>query len=163
MEAYSLLDAIDIAILRELQQDSRISNAELARRVELSPPAVHARIRRLEETGIICGYVAQVNREAIGYDMLCFIQVSMQTHDPETIKSFRAMIADMPEVLECHQLIGDIDYLIKVVIINKHDLQRFLMERLTPIPGIARIKTSISLTEVKSTTNLPIPSNQPPE
>jgi DNA-binding Lrp family transcriptional regulator len=158
VEVYSFLDPIDITILRELQQDSKISNAELARRVNLSPPAIHARIRRLEETGVICGYAALINREAVGYDMLCFIQVSLQTHDPQTVRAFRAQIADMPEVLECHQLIGDIDYLLKVVIINKADLQRFLMERITPIPGVARVKTSLALTEIKSTTVLPIPN-----
>lgn len=151
------LDPIDIAILRELQADSKISNAELARRVELSAPAVHARIKRLEDLAIIQGYAALVNREAIGYDMLCFIQVSLQKHNPETVQSFRSQIAAMPEVLECHQLIGDIDYLIKVAIRNKGDLQRFLMERLTPMHGIARFTTSISLDEIKSTTVLPIP------
>lgn len=134
-----------------------MSVAELARRVNLSPPAVHARIRRLEEQGVIQGYVALINRETLGYDMLCFIQVSLQTHSSEKVRDFRERVANMPEVLECHQLIGDIDYLLKVVIINKTDLQRFLMERLTPIPGIARIKTSLALTEIKSTTEVPIP------
>lgn len=158
VEHYSELDPIDIAILQALQHSSKISNAELARRVQLSPPAVHARIRRLEEIGVICGYVTLIDPEALGYDMLCFIQVSLQTHDPETVRAFRDTVAKMPEVLECHQLIGDIDYLLKVVIVNKADLQRFLMERLTPLPGVARIKTSLSLTEIKSTTVLPIPN-----
>src|SRR5687767_4382141 len=90
--------------------------------------------------------------------MLCFIQVSLQTHEPDTVKAFRALVANMPEVLECHQLIGDIDYLLKVVIVNKGDLQRFLMERITPIPGVARVKTSLALTEIKSTTVIPIPN-----
>ena len=152
------LDTIDIEILNVLQHDSKISNAELARRVNLSPPAIHARIRRLEDTNIICGYAALINREAVGYDMLCFIQVSLQTHEPDTVKAFRARVANMPEVLECHQLIGDIDYLLKVVIVNKGDLQRFLMERITPIPGVARVKTSLALTEIKSTTVIPIPN-----
>jgi len=156
LEYYSQLDQIDLTILRELQEDSKISIAELARRVSLSPPAVHARIKRLEDMDIICGYVTLIQREAIGYDMLCFIQVSLQTHNPDTVKAFRLQIAEMPEVLECHQLIGDIDYLLKVVIKNKSDLQRFLMERLTPIEGLARVKTSMSLTEIKSTTVLPL-------
>ncbi|MDQ7026405.1 MAG: Lrp/AsnC family transcriptional regulator [Anaerolineae bacterium] len=159
MEYYSVeLDAVDIEIVNALQNDSRVSNAELARRVNLSPPAIHARIRRLEETGVICGYAALISREAVGYDMLCFIQVSLQTHSPEKVQAFRSQVANMPEVLECHQLIGDIDYLLKVVIVNKADLQRFLMERITPIPGVARVKTSMALTEIKSTTVLPIPN-----
>lgn len=156
VEYYSQLDPIDKVILNEIQQDSKIPVAELARRVTLSPPAVHARIKRMEDAGIICGYVTIIDREAMGYDMLCFIQVSMQTHNPDVIKEFRAKIAAMPEVLECHQLIGDIDYLLKVVIVNKRDLQRFLMDRITPLPGVARIKTSMVLTEIKSSTILPI-------
>lgn len=156
MEDYSELDAVDISLLTELQKDSKISNAELARRMNLSPPAIHARIRRLEETGIICGYAAIINREALGFEMLCFIQVSVNSHDPEYVQEFRARLAEMPEVLECYQLIGDIDYLLKVVLRNKRDLQRFLMEQLTPIPGLARIKTSLALTEIKSSTVIPI-------
>ena len=156
-----LLDDIDIAILRELQADSKTSNAEIARRVGLSAPAIHARIKRLEEENIIQGYVALIDREALGYDMLCFIQVSLQTHDPDSVRAFRAKVADMPEVLECHQLIGDIDYLLKVVIYNKQHLQHFLMERITPIPGVARIKTSMALTEIKSSTVMPINGDVP--
>lgn len=153
---YPSLDSIDTIIIDHLQTNSKISIAELARHVNLSAPAVHARIKRLEETGVICGYTTVINREALGYDMLCFVQVSLQTHNPDTVLSFRQRIADMPEVLECHQLIGDIDYLLKVVIRNKGDLQRFLMERITPIPGVSRIKTSMALTEIKSTTVLPV-------
>jgi DNA-binding Lrp family transcriptional regulator len=159
MEFYSELDEKDIAILTALQHDSRITNVELARRVDLSPPAVHARIRRLEESGIISSYGAVVNREALGFDMLCFIEVNMQLHSPENITAFRSQVASMPEVLECHQLIGDIDYLLKVVIRNKRGLERFLLERLMPIPGIARVKTSMSLSEVKSTTIIPLSTN----
>jgi DNA-binding Lrp family transcriptional regulator len=153
---YSSLDSTDTIIIDYLQTNSKISIAELARHVNLSAPAVHARIKRLEETGVICGYTTVINREALGYDMLCFVQVSLQTHNPDTVLAFRQRIADIPEVLECHQLIGDIDYLLKVVIRNKGDLQRFLMERLTPIPGVSRIKTSMALTEIKSTTVLPV-------
>jgi Lrp/AsnC family leucine-responsive transcriptional regulator len=156
VEYYSDLDSTDISLLNAVQQDSKLSNAELAKRVNLSPPAVHARIKRLEEAGIICGYAAVINKEALGFEMLCFIQVSVNSHDPAYVEEFRARLANMPEVLECYQLIGDIDYLMKVVLRNKADLQRFLMERLTPIPGIARIKTSLALTEIKSTTVLPI-------
>lgn len=159
METYAELDKKDIAILTALQQDSRITNVELARRVELSPPAVHARIRRLEESGIICSYATIVNREALGYDMICFIEVNMQLHNADTITDFRMQVASMPEVLECHQLTGDTDYLLKVVIRSKRDLERFLVEKLMPIEGVARVKTSMSLSEIKSTTVIPLPSN----
>jgi DNA-binding Lrp family transcriptional regulator len=150
------LDSTDITILEYLQDNSKISIAELARHVSLSAPAVHARIKRLEENNVIQGYTTVIDRAALGYDMLCFVQVSLQTHSPETVRSFRQQIAGMPEVLECHQLIGDIDYLLKVVIRNKSDLRLFLMERITPIEGVSRIKTSLALTEIKSTTVLPV-------
>ncbi|RMG79428.1 MAG: Lrp/AsnC family transcriptional regulator [Chloroflexi bacterium] len=156
MTDYSQLDESDRAILQQLQQDSSISNAELARRINLSPPAVHARVKRLEQLGFIQGYVAILDREKLGYDMLCFIQVSLSVHQPEQVTDFRRRISQMPEVLECHHVTGSIDYLLKVAVCNREDLQRFLMERLTPIPYIARIQTSLVLSEIKSTTALPL-------
>ncbi len=151
------LDSIDESILRELQMDGRIRNAELARRVNLSPPAVHARMRRLEEQGVIRQYVALLDPAKVGYDMLCLISVSMQLQTFELVETFRNTISEMPEVLECHQLTGEFDYILKVAIRNRKDLERFVVDRLTPIPGVARIHTSLVLAEVKSTTALPIP------
>jgi DNA-binding Lrp family transcriptional regulator len=159
LNTYSL-DDIDLTLLTELQQNNKLTNAELAEKVKLSPPAVHARIKRLEEAGVITRYVAIVNRELLGYDMLCFIQVSLQSHDPETTHNFRSAITAMPEVLECHQLIGDIDYLLKVVVRSKSDLQRFLMDKIAPIRGVTRFTTSLSLDEIKMTTALPMPKEE---
>jgi Lrp/AsnC family transcriptional regulator, leucine-responsive regulatory protein len=150
------LDEIDRSILRELQTDGRISNLDLSRRVDLSPPATHARVRRLERTGIVRGYVGIVDRELAGFDLLCFVSVAMQVHQAEHIDRFRARIQEMPEVLECHHLTGEYDYLLKVALRNRRDLERFAMERLTPIPGVGRIHTSLVLAEVKATTELPI-------
>lgn len=157
MEVYSL-DDVDRVIVDRLQQDSleKTSIAEIARQVGLSAPAVHARIRRLEDEKVIGGYTALINRESLGFEMLCFVQVSLQTHEPETVRQFREQMRELDEVLECHQLIGDIDYLLKVILRNKDDLREFLMETITPIEGVSRIKTSLSLTEIKSTTMLPI-------
>jgi DNA-binding Lrp family transcriptional regulator len=150
------LDDIDRAILRELQSDGRISNLDLSRRIDLSPPATHARVRRLERTGLIRGYVAIVDRELAGFDLLCFVSVGMQLHQIEHIERFRSLIREMPEVLECHHLTGEYDYLLKVALKNRRDLERFAVEKLTPIPGVARIHTSLVLSEVKATTALPI-------
>jgi DNA-binding Lrp family transcriptional regulator len=155
MEKYSQnteLDELDKALLKELQADCRISNVELGRRVNLSPPAIHSRIKRLESLGYIAHYAAIVNREQVGYDMLCFISVSLQRHQLEQVDNFRAVVAQMVEVLECHFITGEYDYLLKIVVRNRKDLERFLMEQLTPIPGIARISTSLVLTEIKHTT-----------
>ena len=151
-----MLDELDVAILQTLQSDARISNAELARRVNLSPPATLVRVRRLEESGYIGGYVALANRRRAGYDMLCFVSVSLQLHDIEQVIGFRDAVGQMPEVLECHHVTGDYDYLLKIVARNTKDLENFLLRKLTPIPGVARIHTSLVLNEVKSTTVIPI-------
>jgi DNA-binding Lrp family transcriptional regulator len=151
-----VLDELDQEILEIVQAEGRISNAELARRINLSPPATHARLHRLEEDGLIQRYAAQLDRERMGYDMLCFIHISLQLHQPEQLENVRNAIRDLPEVLECHHVTGEYDYLLKVVIRNRKDLERFVVKRLTPIPGVARIHTSLVLTEVKSTTTLPI-------
>lgn len=146
------VDEIDAHILRELQQDSAISQVELARRINLSPPAIHARIRRLEELGYIRQYVALLDREKLGYDMLCLVNVTLQLHQVEQMNAFRAAIQQMPEVLECFFVTGDYDYLLKVMVRNRTELEHFLMDKLTPIPGVARIATSLVLGEVKNTT-----------
>ena len=150
------LDDLDKAILEQLQADGRMSNAELARRINLSPPATHARVRQLEKRGYISQYAALLDRERSGYDMLCFVHMSLQLHQQENIDRVRTAINQMPEVLECYHVTGEFDYLLKVVIRNRKDLERFLMDRLTPISGVARFNTSLVLTEVKSTTALPL-------
>ena len=124
------LDDLDKAILHELQTNGRISNVELAQRINLSPPATHAR--------------------------MCFVHLSLQLHQPEQVRGIRAAISEMPEVLECYHVTGEFDYLLKVVIKNRKDLERFVIDRLTSVPGIARIHTSLVLNEVKSTTAVPV-------
>jgi DNA-binding Lrp family transcriptional regulator len=151
-----MLDKLDTEILEILQTEGRISNAELARRVNLSPPATLARIRRLEESGYIQRYVTLLDRQQVGYDLLCFVRVSLQLHDVEQVMGFREAVQNLPEVLECHHVTGDYDYLLKVVAHNTRDLEDFLLNRLTPIPGVARIYTSLVLNEVKVTTVIPL-------
>lgn len=150
------LDSTDITILRELQADSNVSNVELARRVSLSPPATHNRVKRLEQLGLIQQYVAVLDRERLGYDLLCFITVSLQSHQTSTTGNFRQAVQQMPEVLECYQVTGDYDYILKVAIRNRDDLRRFLMDQLTAIEGVAQIYTRIALDDLKSTTALPL-------
>jgi Lrp/AsnC family leucine-responsive transcriptional regulator len=150
------LDILDRQILHELQEDARIANAELARRVNLSPPAVFARIKRLEAEGYIRRYVATLDRELLGYDMLCFVNITLQLHTKEQVQRFRDAIQLIPQVLECHHVTGEFDYLLKVVARNRKDLEYLVMERLTPLPSVARIHTSLVFTEVKATTALPL-------
>lgn len=146
----SSLDSVDIAILRALQQDGRLSNVDLAGLVNLSAPATHARVRRLEKEGYIRQYTAIINREKAGYDLLCFVHVSLQMHRLEQVENFRQAAREMPEVLECHHITGEFDYLLKVALRNSKDLERFIVGRLTPIQGVGRIHTSLVLTEVKA-------------
>ena len=150
-------DEIDRLLLQELQQDARISNAELARRVQLSPPATLARVRRLEESGLIQGYTITLDRRLVGYDLLCFVGVSLQVHDVEQLYAFRSAIRQFPRVLECHHVTGDYDYLLKVVACNTADLEDFLVNQLTPAPGVARIHTSVVLSETKPPSPLALP------
>ena len=154
--SHSALDNLDRAILHALQTNGRMSNVELAQRINLSPPATHARIKRLEQRGYIRQYVALLDQEKVGYDMLCFVNISLQLHQPEQVEAIREAIRGMPEVLECYHVTGEFDYLLKVVIKNRKDLERFVIDRLTSVPGVARIHTSLVLNQVKSTTELPV-------
>ena len=158
MIEYSLetLDELDLDILKILQEDGRVSNADLARQVNLSPPAVHARVRRLEKQGFIRQYTALLAPEKVGYDMLCIVHMSLTRHEQTQVEAVRVAIEAMPEVLECYHLTGEFDYLMKVVIRNREDLARFVLRRLTPLPGIGRIQTGIVLSAVKSTTVIPL-------
>ena len=156
------LDSVDVSVLEALQEDGRLSIAQLARRVQRSQAAVHARLRRLERDGFIRKYAALVDRDKMGFDLLCLVHVNLQLHQPEHVERFRAAVRDMPEVLECHHVTGEFDYLLKVVSRNREDLERFVVGRLTPIAEVARIHTSVVLREVKSTTSLPLGRIEPP-
>lgn len=148
------LDEIDEQILAIVQTDARISNVELARQIHLSPPAAFTRLKRLEERGYIRQYCALLDRERVGYDLLAFVHVTLDRHQSEHVEQFRAAIREMPEVLECYFVTGDYDYLLKVVVRNRQDLERFLVGTLTPAPGVGRIHTNIVFSEIKATTVL---------
>ncbi len=150
------LDAIDCTLLEILQEDARLTNAELARRVELSATGVHKRLRRLEEAGVIARYVAVVDREVVGYDMLCFVQVTLQRHEPDAVNNFRREVQHMPEVLECHHLTGEFDYLLKVIVRNRKHLEQFILHTLTPVRGMDKVRTSLVLSEIKPTAAIPL-------
>ncbi len=155
-EPLQQLDDIDRQILCMLQENSRTSSAELARQVNLSAPGLQKRLRKLEENGVIGRYVTLVNREALGLDLLCFAQVTLAHHQPECVGNFCDRVQGLPEVLECHHLSGEFDYLLKVVVPNHQHLEKFLSEKITRIPGVDRIRTSIVLNEIKTSTSLPL-------
>lgn len=150
------LDEKDHLVLQHLQMDARITNTELARRVDLSPPGLQKRLRKLEESGVIERYVTLVNRERLGFDMLCFVQVTLQRHEPRLVQEFKEIVQIMPEVMECFHVTGEYDYLLKIVVRNRRHLEQFLVEKLTPIPGMDKIRTSLVLREIKMTTAIPV-------
>lgn len=153
------LDEVDLSILREMQQDSRISNSELARRINLSQPATHKRLKRLETLNVIRQHVSLLNREQLGLDIVCFFQIRLQAHAEETLVRFEDTVRALPAVLECHYLTGQFDYLLKAVFRNRQELKHFVRSALTPLPDVIQITTSVVFSEVKSTTVLPLPGD----
>jgi Lrp/AsnC family transcriptional regulator, leucine-responsive regulatory protein len=152
------LDDLDWKLLARLQADARVTTADLAREFKLSAPGVQKRVRRLEEKGVVRHHATVLNREAVGLDLLCFILIMLAHHRADSVQRFQAGVNAMPEVLECHYLTGEFDCLVKVVVGNHEELQRFL-ERLMKVGAVDRLRTAIVLQEIKSTTSLPLPGN----
>ncbi|MBD8521062.1 Lrp/AsnC family transcriptional regulator [Lysinibacillus sp. FSL R7-0073] len=148
------LDSMDLQILDILQREVHISNAELARRVNLSPPATHTRVKRLENEGYIDQQVAILNQEKLGFDLLCYVFMSTDIHQAKEIEELEASLKTMTEILECHCLTGAYDYLLKIVIRDRQELNQFI-RKLNKL-GISRIQTNLSLREIKYSTVLPL-------
>src|SRR5437763_10998292 len=122
------LDAIDLRILAELQQDGSLTNVELARRVHLSPSPCLARVKALEAAGVIERYVALANAKALGLGLSVFINISLKTQSKESLAEFERRIAEHDEVMECYLMTGDSDYLIRVAVPDIEALERFILE-----------------------------------
>ena len=151
------LDAIDLRILAQLQQDGSLTNVELARRVHLSPSPCLARVKALEAAGVIERYVALANAKALGLGLNVFINISLKSQSKEALAEFERRIAEHDEVMECYLMTGDSDYLIRVAVPDIAALERFILEQLTPIPGIEKIRSSFALKQVRYETALPLP------
>src|SRR3546814_10112248 len=150
------LDLIDLRILDELQRDGSLSNVELAKRVHLSPSPCLVRVKALETSGIITRYVALVNAAALGLSLNVFISISLKSQDKEALASFEQRVAEHSEVMECYLMTGDSDYLIRVAVADIDALEPFILEQLTPIPGIDKIRSSFALKQVSYKTALPL-------
>lgn len=150
------IDAIDIKILQELQDDGALANVELARRVHLSPSSCLNRVRALETAGVIDRYVAIANPEALGLDLNVFINISLKSQSKQALAEFEQRISEHDEVMECYLMTGDSDYLIRVAVANIAALERFILEQLTPISGIEKIRSSFALKQVRYKTALPL-------
>jgi Lrp/AsnC family leucine-responsive transcriptional regulator len=152
----SSADAVDLRILRILQEDGRITNQELASRAGLSPAACFDRVKRLRTSGVIAGYTALLDPAKLGQALLIFVEIVLDRTTDDVFTAFAAQVGDIPEVLECHMVAGGFDYLLKVRVADMAAYRRFLGEILTSIPGVRETRTYAVLEEVKATTRLPI-------
>ena len=150
------LDAIDRAILNELQQDGRLSNVELAQRVHLSPSACLRRVKQLEEGGVIAGYVALLNPKAIGKQGTSYTIINLERIAPAALAAFEQAVRDCPEILDCAYVAGTHDYLIRFAYRDSEDLERIHSEVLMHLPGVARSNSMLVLRSVKKTTAYPV-------
>jgi Lrp/AsnC family transcriptional regulator, leucine-responsive regulatory protein len=149
-------DKTDRKILDALQDNARITNIELAQMVGLSPSPCLQRVRRLQESGLISRYVTLLNPLALGLTVSVFIQVSLERQVERALESFEKAIQSRPEVMECYLMTGDADYLLRVVVPDVPSLERFIVNYLSKISGIASIKSSFALKQVKYKTALPL-------
>ena len=150
------LDAIDRRILAALQEDGRLTNVELARRVNLSPSPCLARVKALEKRGLIRGYVALCAPLALGLSLNVFISVSLERQRKDALETFEQRVSEHPEVMECYLMTGDSDYLLRLVVPDMQSLERFIVDHLAKIPGVANIRSSFALKQVRYKTALPL-------
>ena len=153
------LDHIDHKILKHLQENARITNAELAERVGLSPTPCLRRLRRLETEGIIKGYRTEINREALGVNVTVIILVKLEREDDKTLREFEAAIKNREEVMECYLVTGKFDYFIRVVVPSLATYETFLSETMLRMPNIATVERSFTLREVARKVVTPLPSS----
>lgn len=155
-EALVQLDAIDQAILTELQASGRLSNQELAQRVHLSPSACLRRVKVLEESGVIDRYVALLNPRAFGRDGTSYTIINLESTQPKRLEAFEQAVKDTPEILDCFYVAGTNDYLVRFMYRDAADLERFHAEVLPRLPGVVRSNSMLVLRTVKKTTALPL-------
>jgi Lrp/AsnC family transcriptional regulator, leucine-responsive regulatory protein len=150
------MDRIDRKILRELQDDGRLTNTDLAARVNLTPSPCLRRVRQLEQDNVIRGYRAVLDPHALGCGFQTFATVVMRYEDRETIAEFERQVADLPEVVEAHRLFGEPDYLLKIAVADIAAYERFRADVLTTLPGVGQLTSHLTMKEVKANTGLPI-------
>ena len=150
------LDAVDRQILSDLQDDGRITNVDLAKRAGISAPPCLRRVRVLEEEGIIRGYHADIDSESLGYTVQVFAFVGLTSQAEVDLQQFEDMVSSWPQVRECHMLMGETDFLLKIVAHDWDDFQKFLTSRLTPAPNVSHVKTALSIRSAKNMPGVPI-------
>ncbi|MDO9072744.1 MAG: Lrp/AsnC family transcriptional regulator [Rubrivivax sp.] len=156
VQADAQLDSIDRAILNQLQAQGRLSNQELASRVHLSPSACLRRVKALEETGVIAGYVALLNPKAVGRPGTSYTIINLESTQPAQLEAFEQAVRDTPEILDCVYVAGANDYLVRFAYREAEDLERFHAEVLPRLPGVVRSNSMLVLRTVKKTTALEV-------
>lgn len=154
----STLDRTDLQLLAELQRAGRQTNAELAERVHLSASACLRRVQRLEREGVIAGYRAELDGERLGLGLQAFVRVQLANHDAASVATFAEQVNQWPEVVACHALTGDMDYLLHIAVADLEHFSRFLLDRLLAQAGVADVNSSFVLRTVKAFRGLPLPS-----
>jgi Lrp/AsnC family transcriptional regulator, leucine-responsive regulatory protein len=150
------LDATDRRILTVLQNEGRVTNAELSERINLSPSACHRRVQRLEEEGYISGYVALLDARKMGRPTTVFVEITLQGQADEVLDAFEREVARIPDILECHLMAGSADYLLKVMAQDTEDFARIHRQYLSRLPGVAQMQSSFALRTVFKTTALAV-------
>ena len=149
------LDSIDLRILNELQMNGDITNVKLANKLEISPPSCLRRVKSLKRKNLILGYNAVVNPELLGYKVTVFAYVGLESQAENDLKTFENYISNFPEVRECHMLVGEVDFLLKIVAKDWDDFQFFLTKNLTQAPKVSNVKTSLNIRSVKKLPGIP--------
>lgn len=150
------LDATDRRILGVLQKEGRVTNADLAERVNLSPSACHRRVQRLEAEGYIAGFVALLDARKLGRPTTVFVEITLAGQADELLDAFERAVARVPDILECHLMAGTADYLLKVVAEDTEDFARIHRQHLARLPGVAQMHSSFALRTVRQTTAIPV-------
>jgi DNA-binding Lrp family transcriptional regulator len=152
----SKFDAIDLQILRELQQYGRMTNVDLAERVGLTAPPCLRRVRALEEAGVIRSYHADLDASKLGYSITVFAMVSLRSQAEADLRQFEDYVGTLPEVRECYMLNGEIDFILKVVARDLQSFQSFLTTHLTAAPNVSSVKTSLTIRTAKQMVGVPV-------
>jgi Lrp/AsnC family leucine-responsive transcriptional regulator len=150
------LDRYDKSILEALQKDGRISNVQLANQVSLSESACLRRVRALEESGMIERYAALVSQSRVGLTGNVFVHIGLHREEQSELAAFEGAVRNIPEVMECHLMTGEFDYLLRVVVRDMADFERIHKDALTRLPGVARVNSSVAIRTVQKKTELPL-------
>ena len=152
----AILDETDRRILRVLQKDGRITNADLSERVNLSPSACHRRVQRLEEDGLIAAFVALLDARKLGRPTTVYVEITLISQAEDVLDAFEREVARVPDLLECHLMAGSADYLLKIMVEDTEDFARIHRQHLSRLPGVRQMQSSFALRTVVKTTALEV-------